>query len=228
LPDYLSLFSAADGHRVIAEASVTYLYSRRAAQEILTFRPDAKILITLRNPFDRAVSDYQMQRRIGRVSAKFADCIAREQIEDEPPKHGKSTVFLASCYYQQVSRFVEAFGREQVLIVLFDDIGTADTFTRICHHLDIPNQQPTALPHENAAILPRVEILNQILHVSRLKLAVQKYFPRAIKEYAKRAYYTKAENPPALSFPSAVRDAFNNDINRLVSSFGLNISHWHR
>ena len=51
--NYLALFEPA-GERTCGEASVWYLYSKSAAQEIRTFNPEARIIIMLRNPVEMA------------------------------------------------------------------------------------------------------------------------------------------------------------------------------
>ncbi|NLF38083.1 sulfotransferase, partial [bacterium] len=49
---YLSLFAGATTEARVGEASIWYLYSKRAAREIKEFNPDARIIIMLRNPVD--------------------------------------------------------------------------------------------------------------------------------------------------------------------------------
>ena len=58
--EYLSLFAAADGAKIVGEASVQYLYSTAAAGAIRDFNPDAKILILLRGQ-DEFLPSYHNQ-----------------------------------------------------------------------------------------------------------------------------------------------------------------------
>lgn len=54
---YLSLFqSANENHKIIGEASVFYLFSDTAVQNILEFNKNAKFLVMLRNPIDMVAS----------------------------------------------------------------------------------------------------------------------------------------------------------------------------
>jgi len=53
--DYLLLFKKANAsHRIIAEGTTTYLYSKTAVKRILSTVPDAKFIVMLRNPIDLA------------------------------------------------------------------------------------------------------------------------------------------------------------------------------
>jgi hypothetical protein len=58
--DYLNLFkNAKKDHAVFCEASVWYLYSRKAIDAILKFNKDAKFIVMLRNPADLYFSLHQ-------------------------------------------------------------------------------------------------------------------------------------------------------------------------
>ena len=48
--DYLRCFRHAGNEKIVAEASVYYLFSRVAAEKIKAYSPDAKILIMIREP----------------------------------------------------------------------------------------------------------------------------------------------------------------------------------
>src|SRR5882757_7658017 len=52
LDEYLSLFAAAGDAKRVGEASVWYLFSKRAATEINAFNPQASVIIMLRNPVE--------------------------------------------------------------------------------------------------------------------------------------------------------------------------------
>ena len=65
--DYLRLFKDADSKvKYCGEASVSYLFSKIAAQKIKEFNPVSKIIIILRNPVERAFSHFLMDLKIGR------------------------------------------------------------------------------------------------------------------------------------------------------------------
>jgi hypothetical protein len=60
--DYLRLFQHVRGETVIGEASVGYLWSETAARNIHAKIPSAKIPLVLRDPADRAFSQYLRTR----------------------------------------------------------------------------------------------------------------------------------------------------------------------
>lgn len=62
---YLRLFSDAKPESAIGEASTAYLTSPESADLICNANPDARIIIMIRNPIDRALSLYKWMIREG-------------------------------------------------------------------------------------------------------------------------------------------------------------------
>src|SRR5688572_20545105 len=48
--DYMAMFAGAEGQRWVGEASPYYIYSATAPAAIKAFSPDARLVVTLRNP----------------------------------------------------------------------------------------------------------------------------------------------------------------------------------
>ncbi|HEX2244569.1 MAG TPA: sulfotransferase [Gammaproteobacteria bacterium] len=67
---YRYLFSGASNEKTIGEVSPAYFYSRRAATAILAHIPDAKLIVSLRNPIDRTASVYSMLSGSARENAR--------------------------------------------------------------------------------------------------------------------------------------------------------------
>jgi len=70
LEDYIKLFQKVSNEKVIGETSVSYLYSKVAAKEIKKLVPDAKIVIILRDPIERAYSHYLMNLKEGLITER--------------------------------------------------------------------------------------------------------------------------------------------------------------
>ena len=54
----MSLFAQVRDEKRVGEASVWYLYSKKAAKEIYEFNPKAQIIVMLRNPLEMIYSYY--------------------------------------------------------------------------------------------------------------------------------------------------------------------------
>jgi hypothetical protein len=108
--DYLRLFSNAGNESAIGEASVLYLWSRTAPEGIAEKISDAKILVMLRDPAERAFSQY-----LQGVSAGFIGWSFREHIEFSL-RHNSEQISLyhpfleLGLYSEQLARYLERFG----------------------------------------------------------------------------------------------------------------------
>ena len=50
---------------------MSYLFYKNVAEKIKTYNKNAKIIIILRNPIERAFSHYLMDARLGLISESF-------------------------------------------------------------------------------------------------------------------------------------------------------------
>ena len=136
---YQMLFAGSQSYRAIGEASPSYLCNADAAKRIKSAIPDAKIIISLRNPVQRAYSHYLMEYHAGRESLAFDAAIDADQSR-KTKGWGISFQYLElSSYAEQVERFIAEFGRDKVLVVLFENLvrDRAQTMREIADFLKI-------------------------------------------------------------------------------------------
>jgi Sulfotransferase domain len=135
LAEYLELFSGASAHQRAGEASPSYLRSRVAAAAIAELQPAARCIAIFREPasFLRSVHLQLVQEHIERET-DFARALANEEVTRE---NGERVLRYSERirYVEQLRRFHEAFPREQVLALIYDDLrrdneGTLRTVLR--------------------------------------------------------------------------------------------------
>lgn len=119
--DYLKLFGKVQDETVIGEASVCYLWSQSAAGNIFRAVPDAKILMILRDPAERAFSQYMQW-----VTKDVLRCSFREQVEKSLQSNGRKFELMRpflemGLYYEQVKRYLDLFPRENMQVIFYED-----------------------------------------------------------------------------------------------------------
>jgi hypothetical protein len=126
--EYLRLFADAAPHQMAGEASTWYLYSREAAANIASVRPDARIVIMLRDPVEMMYSLHGRRRFGGTEELSFPEALAAEDDRRQGrrlparPRNVKGLLYRdVARYAEQVERYVDRFGWEQVHVVVFDD-----------------------------------------------------------------------------------------------------------
>jgi hypothetical protein len=121
MDDYLQLFHNSKTEPVLGEASVCYLWSPTAPGNIARMCPEARIVMVLRNPADRAYSQYLQLRSFSRDYLSFRDYIdagVRYRGDLIGPLHPFLNFGL---YSDQVKRYLKHFPRKQIKILFFED-----------------------------------------------------------------------------------------------------------
>ena len=144
---YLAYFAAAPADALIGTAYVWYLYSRRAAEEIAQFSPDARIIAMLRNPVDMLPALHG--EHIANGNEDITDFTAALDAEPErragrripPHAHLPQGLWYTDVprYAEQLERYFAVFGRDRVRVILFDDFvaDTAATFRETLDFLGV-------------------------------------------------------------------------------------------
>lgn len=119
--DYLKLFANVQKEKAIGESSVAYLYYYNTAISLIKkYLKDIKIIISLRNPVNRAFSAYLHLRRDSHENISFEEALKeedkRKRLNWVPLYHYTSIGF----YYNQVKAYLDNF--TQVKIYLYDDL----------------------------------------------------------------------------------------------------------
>lgn len=137
---YLRLYEGAGGATVIGDASVSYLWDENAPRRIQEVCPGAKIIVILRDPVIRAHSQYLNSRR-DRVEpeSSFFKALQLELKQGEANWFTSRLYIAPGLYYEQVDRYLKVFGRDQVLILLFDELqkNPRELFARVAEHIGI-------------------------------------------------------------------------------------------
>jgi hypothetical protein len=113
---------------LLGEGAVWYLVSKTAAQELKQFSPNAKILIFLRNPVEACYSLFYNTHFNGDdVSPTFEDALANQELRKTqfPEFYNCPTIAFQYqsmyLYYEQVKRYFDVFGKENVKVVVFEE-----------------------------------------------------------------------------------------------------------
>jgi len=147
--------------KVAGEASPSYLFHPLAAERVARTLPDAHLIALLRNPVDRAFSHYQHEVALGREQLSFEDALAREdermrgEVErmlNDPTYFSHAwwnyTYTARGLYAEQLERWYAVFPREQMLVLLTDDLAadTPGTYRRVLDFLGVDTRELDSYP----------------------------------------------------------------------------------
>ncbi len=168
IEDYRRLFEARTTEPVAGEMSPLYLYQQCSPGAIRKLIPNAKLIAILRDPAERAYSHFCHNRRDGHEPlADFAAALDAEEKRIAKGWWSKYHYRNHGYYARQLRRYLEFFPREQMLILVYDDM-VADChgfLKRICSFLGVDeNHSFDTSERDNVTVgIPRTFILRRLL-----------------------------------------------------------------
>ena len=129
-PDYAGYHARFDptDRPVRGEATPIYAYWPQSLERIAAYNPQARLILMLRDPVERAWSHWRMEFARGVETRPFAWCIreGRRRLFDAEPWgwHREYSYVERGFYGEQVERLFSLFPPAQVLILQADDLRT--------------------------------------------------------------------------------------------------------
>ena len=221
---YLSQFSEQGISRTVGEKSNSYLYDSAAAARLHRHLPHVKLIAQLRNPVERAYSDYCMLFRRGEVGGDIENYL--------DPSVGENKRFLgAGNFASHLHSYIDLFGRDALLILFFD--GVSDNpqaqLSRARAHLGLP-PRPLAPDGQDKVKDKTVPIVPTALGNS---LAWMKPIVRPLRgTYAFKAVRAmiarRPQHPPLTDeLRHRLKDYYRTSIEELEQMSGQSLSHWY-
>ena len=143
-------------HFVTGEASAYYLFHPHAPKRVAQLLPDVKLIVLLRNPVDRAYSQYNFEVELGRESLSFEEALAveEERIGKERERilldesyvsfdHSRYSYLARGIYVDQLRTWMHYFPLEQFLLLRSEDFyaDPASALDQVSQFLQLPPLQ---------------------------------------------------------------------------------------
>jgi hypothetical protein len=136
------------------ESSPYYIYHPHAAKRVAQVVPRVKLIALLRNPVDRAYSDYNHKFREAREHLSFEEAIEAEEdrlrgekeklLADEDyhsPKYRKYSYLSRGIYVDQLVEWNRYFDSDQLLVLKSEDFfeNPQESYERVLRFLGLPH-----------------------------------------------------------------------------------------
>lgn len=231
---YREKFSGHNGEKSIGEATPWYMCDDRAEwvpERMHEVRPHIKLVFILRDPVDRAHSNFWDNFRNGEIP--FTTTIS-EFIRK--PKNRSHTVIKCGHYYRHFRRFEEYFDRDQFLILLHEEFCSdpVEAVQRVYEFLDV---DPSHVPDTGS----RVRVTNGFRYLDTLRDLNRLFSPlshvigdtplmwlwRRLPHF-RYLFWQEGARPPALSAQdrSYLEDLYAESNAKLSDYLDLDLSHW--
>lgn len=234
LQDYTALFDKEKNQSAIGEASPAYIYDKKTPYLIKEVIPEVKIIVVLRQPIERAYSNFLHARRAGREPiTKFTEAINSEEKRKE---NNWSPLYFykdKGFYYKQLKRYFELFPKENIKVLLFEDVVKNPTTTtqEIFSFLGVDsNFIPDTKQKTNVSGTPKGVfgwlIMNLRYYNLIPNIAFSKYLPNFLVNFIFQSAYSKPEKLDAKLKRELTEKYFKQDILQLENLIKKDLSHW--
>lgn len=228
LDKYESLFVQKESV-VYGEASVSYLFYENVAEDIKKYNPNAKIIIMLRDPIERAFSHYLMDYRLGLISDSFENVLAKIS------KHKNAHLFYqqyieVSKYAKQIQRYLDFFKKENILFIDYEDFkkNVSKTVDQVYNFLNISTEFVADInTKHNTFIMPKNKIIRLIYSFVFLRKILTFLFPVYLVKNINVLLFKSDKKPELLKETrSLLSIIFNDDIKKMEEVLAKNYSKW--
>ncbi len=239
LQEYMALFAGVAGETAIGEGSTSYLHNPSSIERIRQRIPDARIVAVLRQPAERAYSNFVAAGMDGVESdSDFATALMQQEsgVPDDWPAEYSLLNWgykRLGFYFEPVRQYLQAFDREHIRIYLYDDFQSDPKamlkdifgFLRVDEGF-----VPDMSVRHNISGIPK----NRALHdwMNRAKFWVPAYKALVPQKLRQKIRYSmlRLNLQPASPMPKDLRrtlDAeYREDILKLQDLIGRDLSHW--
>jgi hypothetical protein len=150
---------------LVGESTPYYLYHPAVPERVRATVPDARLVVLLRNPVDRAYSQYQHGLRRGRETLSFEEAIDQEpeRLRDEEDRlrrdpaalsagHQHFSYIARGRYEEQLRAWRRHFPAEQMFVASAESFqrDTGRVFSEILAFLGLRDWTPREFPKHNS------------------------------------------------------------------------------
>jgi len=233
-----------DNDPVILAKSVGIMYTPIAIERLCSHNPQIQIIISLRNPVDRAYSAYWYARRMGWEDiSTFDEAIyaSPDRFSIEDPRSRHWAYLDRSLYIKHLRNIYNKFSYEQIHIILLEDIKrdvviTCQALYSLFDELDT-SFIPNVGERTNVAAIPRsrklAEITSNPRTLSLFKRNMRRLLPKQVVDHFRSFIMGINEarySPPPMNL--ATREelvkyftSYNHELGDLIRR---ELSHWGR
>jgi len=223
--NYLNLYKNVENEKAIGDLSTSYFFNYDSAERIKEFNKDAKVIVVLRNPVERAISHYLMDFSLGYINLPLDEVLKNEK----DYKSFYNQYVNIGFYEKPLKKFIEVFGRANILIILSDNLfnKTEKTLENVFNFIGVDtNLKLELFKKRNQFKKPKHPFVKKILK-SETANKIINIFPESIKENLKLILFDKnVEKPIFREERKKLKRLYLDSINNTSNLLNLNLDSW--
>lgn len=223
-------FEEHNGESAIGEATARTMATPEAPERIAKHLSDPKLLFILRDPIDRAYSQYHYYIYTGKVKA---DRSFHEVIRDEKSDF-REDMIKRGIYIRQLKRFEEYFDRGKMKVILHKELRnqTEKTVRNVYQFLGVDTDfQPQTASRHNVTRYPdSLEIYHWLRESWQLvRGTMDRWFPafsNKLRRATRRVLFSKEKPKMRVEDRAYLQEIYKDPNSRLEEYISRDLSHW--
>ena len=233
LEQYQNLFKEAISEIAIGEASPSYLFDENCHILIKKILPKAKIIAILRQPVERAYSNFLHAKRADQE--KDTDFEKAFNEENKILKKGIKTHYYLEkgFYYKQLKKYYDVFPKEQIKIILFEDMikNPGKITQEVFKFLNVDlSFTPNTSKKSNVSGVPKGTLGWIVMKLRKNHLMpnieFSKIFPKFIVNLMLNTIYSKPKKISNKLIKKLTKQYYIEDIRKLEKLINRDLSIW--
>lgn len=231
--EYEALYRDAEFDQKIVDSSAWNLYCEPAGKLIHALNPEARVIISLRSPVERAYSHYlHMIQRGWEGCPTFEDALTKEKDRIRKGAFWDFHYARAGFYASQVQRFIDLFGRDHVMVIIFEEWTKRSELylDAVCRFIQVePGKIRKVGERKNVTEVSLSHVMRQrIASIPFAALFLSSALPSSLRL---RAHYLLAQfrsRKPTMrpNVRKELLSVFRDDIDELERLLSLDLSQW--
>lgn len=216
----------------VGEISPSYFHEPAVPVRIKSYLPQAKVLISLRDPVERAISNHKHEVRVGHISG--------DDLSFETGLANNPMYIEQGLYATHLSRWLQYFSPAQMLIIFLEDIVADPEGVARCIYeflgVDSSHRSAALEQQSNASHITRysgLEALRKNLRMTA-KSAGLDWLWRAGGRLGLQSVYHKVNRLPSGTVIPSISEAtirdlrlqFSDEISKLEQLSNRSLAHW--
>ncbi len=231
--EYLALFRDCPASRLAGEVSPAYMTIPGTAERVHRVIPGARLVAVLRNPIERAYSDYAMYVQRGLEPLDFMSALGR--LDERAERREPTADYISSGLYgSQLRPYYEVFDEDNIHVVLFEDFvaSQAAVLAEVFAFLEVDDtfetgpieeSNPTGLP-PNRIASPDTLLLRIYRRVRPARQESRLRRPRRlVSDLIARTFVRPPMSNEAREY---LAEVFRDDVALTERLTGRDLSHW--
>ena len=231
---YLKLFEKVKNETAIGEASPAYIYNEDCAKLIKSYLPKVKIIVVLRQPAERAYSNYLHALRAGKEPLTNFEKALSEESKRMKENWGPLFYYKdKGYYYKQLKRYYDVFPEESIKVLLFDDILNKPQsilievfkFLKLSDSVAIDVNKKSNVSGLPKGILGWIATLIRKYNITK-NIEFSRYFSESVIKWIVKKIYKKPDPIKKELVKKLTNKYYKEDILKLEKLIGRSLSHW--